>query len=169
MRAHVLRREQRLPAPPEEVFPFFADARNLEAITPPWLGFRVTTPGPIPMRAGTLISYRLRLHGIPVSWHTRIEAWDPPHRFVDHQLRGPYRLWHHTHTFAPDGRGGTIMRDEVRYRLPLGVLGAIAHLLFVRRDLRRIFDFRHATVARRITATAAVVVDPGNGLPSFRK
>ena len=104
---HTLRREQRLPGPPEEVFPFFADAGNLEAITPPWLRLRVVTPRPIEMRAGALIEYRLALHGLPIRWLTRIEEWVPGVRFVDAQLTGPYRLWHHTHEFAPDGAGGT--------------------------------------------------------------
>jgi len=147
---HTLVREQVLPGPPEEVFPFFADAGNLEAITPPWLSFAVTTPRPIEMRTGALIEYRLRLHGVPVRWRTRIESFDPPHTFVDVQVSGPYKLWHHTHVFEPDGRGGTIMRDRVRYALPFGPLGALAHLMFVRRDLRRIFDFRQKTVARRL-------------------
>jgi ligand-binding SRPBCC domain-containing protein len=150
MRIHVLEREQRIAAPPEEVFPFFEDAHNLEAITPPFLGFRVVTPAPIEMREGARIEYRLRLHGIPLRWRTRIELFDPPQVFVDAQTAGPYRLWHHTHVFEPDGRGGTIMRDRVRYALPFGPLGAVAHLLFVRRDLRRIFDFRQQTVARRL-------------------
>jgi ligand-binding SRPBCC domain-containing protein len=106
MRVHVLEREQRLPSPPEEVFAFFADARNLEAITPPLLRFRVRTPEPIAMGAGTLLKYRLRLHGVPVGWTTVIADWEPPQRFVDVQVRGPYALWHHTHTFAADGGGG---------------------------------------------------------------
>ncbi len=147
---HTLRREQRLPGTPDDVFPFFADAGNLEAITPPWLAFRVVTPTPIEMRAGTLIEYRLKLHGVPVRWRTRIAVWDPPRRFVDVQIDGPYRLWHHTHDFEPDGRGGTIMRDRVRYALPFGPFGAIAHALFVKRDLRRIFDFRHDKSAAKI-------------------
>ena len=147
----MLERAQRLAGAPEDVFPFFADARNLERITPGWLGFRVLTPG-VEMRAGALIEYRLRLHGVPLRWRTRIEVWEPPHRFVDRQLSGPYRLWHHTHTFEPDGAGGTVMRDVVRYALPLGPLGALAHRLFVRRDLARIFDFRHAAVRRVLTA-----------------
>ena len=147
MSVHVLERTQRLAEPPERVFPFFADPLNLETITPPWLGFRVVTPGPIEMRVGALIDYRLRLHGVPVSWHTRIDAWEPPHRFVDRQLRGPYRLWVHEHAFAPDG-GGTLMRDRVTYALPLGPIGRLAHIAFVRRDLRRIFEFRHREVAR---------------------
>ena len=98
------------------------------------------------MRAGTFLSYRLRLHGVPIRWDTRIAEWDPPHRFVDVQLRGPYRLWHHTHTFAPDGDGGTVMRDVVRYAIGFGPFGALAHALVVQRDLARIFDFRAAKV-----------------------
>jgi ligand-binding SRPBCC domain-containing protein len=147
VRTRRLERAQRLPGTPEDVFAFFSDAQNLERITPPWLRFEVLTPGPLRLREGTLLEYRLRLHGMPVRWLTRIEAWDPPHRFVDAQVRGPYRLWHHTHTFAPDG-DGTLMRDTVRYALPLGPLGALAHAAFVRRDLARIFDFRRETVAR---------------------
>jgi ligand-binding SRPBCC domain-containing protein len=145
---HVLQREQVLPGSPEEVFPFFADARNLEAITPPLLRFEVVTPDPIEMGVGTLIQYRLRLHGVPVQWLTSIQAWDPPHRFVDVQVRGPYALWHHTHTFEPH-RDGTLMRDVVRYAIGFGPLGALAHRLFVRRDVAAIFDFRRAELAAR--------------------
>ena len=152
LRLHVLRREQRLPGTPDEVFPFFADALNLEAITPPWLGFRVVTPEPVEMRPGALIEYRLKLRGLPLSWLTRIDEWVPGERFVDLQLAGPYALWHHTHEFAPDGDGGTVMRDTVRYALPFGPVGALAHRVLVRRDLAAIFDFRHAEVARRLTA-----------------
>jgi ligand-binding SRPBCC domain-containing protein len=152
---HVLRREQRLPGPPEAVFPFFADAGNLEAITPDWLSFRIVTPRPIEMRVGALIEYRLRLHGVPVSWLTRIEEWDADPvrpRFVDAQLTGPYRLWHHTHEFEPDGAGGTIMRDTVRYALPYGPFGEIARRLLVARDLEAIFDHRTQAVAAGLTS-----------------
>jgi hypothetical protein len=146
---HTLEREQVLAMPPARAFDFFADALNLEAITPPWLHFALETPAPIDMRPGTLIRYRLRLHGLPVRWLTRIEAWDPGHRFEDVQLRGPYRLWRHSHTFAAHERG-TLMRDRVDYALPLGPLGEAAHALVVRRDLRRIFDYRATAVARRL-------------------
>ncbi|MDP8944116.1 MAG: SRPBCC family protein [Actinomycetota bacterium] len=156
---HLLEREQWLPRAPEEVFPFFADALNLEAITPSWLRFRVVTPAPIEMRAGALIDYRLRLRGVSVAWHTRIEAWEPPRRFVDRQLRGPYRHWVHTHSFRPEA-GGTVMRDAVAYGLPLGPLGELAHAAFVRRDLERIFAFRHAEVARRLAAGDTAAVRP---------
>ena len=148
MRTHILQREQRLRGTPEDVFGFFGDARNLEAITPPFLGFRVVTPDPIEMRVGTLIQYRLRLHGVPVNWLTTIQAWEPPHRFVDVQLRGPYALWHHTHDLRADG-DGTIMRDTVRYAIGFGPLGDLAHRLLVRRDVEAIFAFRHEAVAAR--------------------
>ena len=148
MKLHTLTQEQRLPGPPEEVFAFFADAFNLERITPPWLSFRIATPGPIEMGPGTLIEYRLRLHRIPIRWLTRIEEWEPGRRFVDVQVRGPYRAWHHTHEFEPDGADGTLVRDTVRYALPFGPLGAAAHRLFVARDLRTIFDYRFASVSK---------------------
>jgi ligand-binding SRPBCC domain-containing protein len=143
---HLLLREQVVPGAPRDVFEFYADAANLERITPGWLGFRIVTSSPIEMAPGTLIEYRLKLHRVPVRWLTRIETWEPGKRFVDVQVQGPYRLWHHTHVFEPDGRGGTLMRDRVRYALPLGPLGAIANVAFVRRDLRRIFDYRQRAV-----------------------
>jgi hypothetical protein len=147
MAIHVLHREQLLARPPQALFPFFGDALNLEAITPPWLGFRVVTPEPIEMGVGTLIEYRLRLHGVPIHWRTTIAVWDPPRRFVDVQLSGPYRMWHHTHDFEP-AQGGTLMRDTVRYALPFGAIGELAHRLVVRRDLERIFDFRREALRR---------------------
>jgi len=142
VQTHLLARAQVLGRPPDEAFDFFADAHNLEAITPPWLDFRIATVDPIEMAFGTLIEYRLRLHRVPIRWLTRIEAWEPGRRFVDVQLRGPYRFWHHTHTFEPHG-DGTLMRDTVRYGLPLD----LAHPL-VRRDLRRIFDYRATSVSK---------------------
>jgi ligand-binding SRPBCC domain-containing protein len=143
---YVLRRRQILPASPADVFPFFADAQNLERITPPWLRFEVLTPEPIAMRTGTVVQYRLRLHGLPLRWTARIEDWQEGRAFVDRQIRGPYRLWHHRHEFEPHP-GGTLVRDHVRYALPLGPLGALAHRLAVRRDLDRIFAFRAAAVS----------------------
>jgi ligand-binding SRPBCC domain-containing protein len=141
----LLSREQWIERPIEDVFAFHSDASNLERITPPWLQFSVITAAPITMRAGTVIDYRLRWHVFPLRWTTRIEVWDPPHRFVDIQLRGPYRLWHHTHTFE-ERHGGTLIRDEVRYQLPLGCLGNALHRLRIRRDLESIFDDRAARV-----------------------
>jgi ligand-binding SRPBCC domain-containing protein len=147
----VLEREQFLAASPEQVFSFFADALNLEEITPPLLGFQVLTPKPIPMRIGTVIQYRLRLHGVPLRWLTSIQDWDAPRRFVDVQLKGPYALWHHTHEFTPAANGATSMRDTVRYALPFGALGELTHGL-VKRDLCSIFDFRAEAVARLVSA-----------------
>jgi ligand-binding SRPBCC domain-containing protein len=164
MTVRVLERSQRLALSAEEAFAFYADARNLEALTPPWLGFRVVTPGTIEMREGALIEYRLRLHGLPVRWRTRIDAWEPPLRFVDRQLSGPYALWEHTHTFEPDGDDAVIIRDRVRYALPLGPLGSLAHALVVRRDLERIFDFRREAVRRllRPARSEAAAAAPGS-------
>ncbi len=138
MREFTFQTELWLPRPRGDVFPFFAEARNLETITPPWLNFEVLTPAPIALRPGALIDYRIRVHGWPLRWRTEITAWEPPHRFVDVQLRGPYTLWHHAHTFE-DRDGGTLCRDDVRYR-PRG--GALVHWLFVRRDVQRIFAYR---------------------------
>jgi ligand-binding SRPBCC domain-containing protein len=152
MAIHVLKREQFLPRPPQAVFPFFGDALNLEAITPPWLGFRVVTPESIDMAPGTLIEYRLRLHGVRLRWRTTIAVWDPPRRFVDVQLSGPYRMWHHTHDFSPTSDGGTVMTDTVRYAMPYGPLGALAHRVLVRRDVERIFDYRAQAVPARLTS-----------------
>jgi ligand-binding SRPBCC domain-containing protein len=151
VRLHRLDREQTLPRPPDEVFDFFSQARNLELITPPWLGFEVLEAEPEPMRQGTLISYRLKLHGVPLRWQSRIEEWKPGRAFVDMQVRGPYRVWRHRHEFEelPDG-GGTVVRDRVDYALPLGPLGRLAHAAFVRRDLGRIFDFRREAVERML-------------------
>ena len=132
-----------LPRPPEEVFHFYADAFNLERLTPPWLRFQVNTPPPIAMVAGVEIDYRLRLKGVPLSWRSRITAWEPPFRFVDEQVRGPYRRWVHEHTFTPRD-GGTLVRDLVEYDM-LG--GWLVDRLIVRRDLSRIFAYRQQRLA----------------------
>jgi ligand-binding SRPBCC domain-containing protein len=137
--------EQLLPQPRAEIFPFFADAANLEALTPPWVNFHIVTPQPIEMRVGALIDYRLRIHGLPVRWRTRITAWEPPFRFIDEQLHGPYRLWVHEHTFEPHAQG-TLARDHVQYA-PLG--GALINRLFVRRDIERIFAYRAEALRRQ--------------------
>jgi ligand-binding SRPBCC domain-containing protein len=142
---HHLYREQLVDRSGEDVFGFFAQAANLERLTPPWLGFSLATPEPVQMGVGTLIEYRLHLHRVPLRWISRIELWEPGRAFVDVQVKGPYRLWHHRHEFQPAG-GATLVRDHVSYALPLGPLGEIAHSLFVERDLSRIFAFRHTAV-----------------------
>ncbi|MBC8001018.1 MAG: SRPBCC family protein [Opitutaceae bacterium] len=142
MRIFEFNAELWLPRSPEEIFPFFADAYNLEKITPGWLRFEVLTPRPVTMRPGALIDYRIRLRGLPMSWRTEICVWEPPFRFVDQQLRGPYRQWIHEHRFESSG-GGTLCRDHVRYAV-LG--GALVNKLFVRRDVERIFAHRQKTL-----------------------
>ena len=153
MRERLLEREQTLDADAERAFGFFSRAENLEAITPPWLRFRITSPTPIEMHQGALIRYRLALRRVPISWLTRIEEWEPPHRFVDAQLRGPYALWHHTHTFEAIDAGRTRMQDTVRYAQRFGPAGELAQRLFVQRDLERIFDFRRDAIAQLLAAS----------------
>jgi ligand-binding SRPBCC domain-containing protein len=140
-----LERSQLIPRPQHEVFAFFADAANLERLTPDFLRFQIETPLPMEMRAGALIDYRLTLMGLPVRWRTRISSWEPPQRFCDDQERGPYALWHHVHEFEAMG-DQTRMSDRVDYRLPLGPLGTLAHVLSVRRMLERIFDHRRSVI-----------------------
>lgn len=155
MAIHHLRREQRIAQPLGRVFAFFSDAANLDKITPPWLGFEMVTPGPVEMATGTRIAYRVRWRFVKIRWLTEIVEWNPPHRFVDVQLRGPYAEWHHTHEFAPDG-DGTRITDVVRYRLPLGIVGEVAHRLAVSRDLADIFDYRMQLV-NKLMSTCPVV------------
>lgn len=138
MRIREFTRRTWLPRPVAEIFPFFADAANLELLTPPWLNFRVLSPRPIQIRLGSLIDYRIRVHGIPFRWQSEITALDPPHRFVDEQCRGPYRFWRHEHKFAEQD-GGSAILDTVCYAIPFDFL---THRLFVRPDLECIFDFR---------------------------
>ncbi len=146
MKLHALERRQFIPRPIEEVFAFFSRAENLETMTPPFLNFRILSVDPPELRRGTRIYYRLALHGlIPMRWTSEITRWEPPFGFVDEQVSGPYRVWHHEHRFDSSG-GGTDMCDRVEYALPLGPLGVVAHGLLVHRDLKCIFDFR----ARRI-------------------
>lgn len=145
MRGYELRTEIRLPRPREEIFAFFADAGNLQAITPPWLHFRILTPMPLELKQGARLDYRLRLHGFPLRWKTEITVWDPPNRFVDEQIQGPYRLWVHEHTFE-EVEGGTRVTDHVLYAVPFG---ALAHWLLVDRDVRAIFQYRAERLAER--------------------
>jgi ligand-binding SRPBCC domain-containing protein len=140
-----LRQRQLVRRPVSEVFAFFSRPENLERLTPKTLGFRILTPSPIAMKEGAVIDYAIRIVGVPVRWTTLIALYEPPHRFIDIQQKGPYASWHHTHTFAetPDG---TLITDEVRYAMPYGLLGRIAHTLFVARQLAYIFRERSYTI-----------------------
>jgi len=142
---YTFRQEQWISRPLEEVFAFFADAGNLEEITPPWLGFKILSMSSDSIAEGTEIRYRLQLHRIPIHWRTEIRRWNPPYRFVDVQRSGPYRLWHHTHRFEAHG-DQTRMIDVVRYVLPFGVLGRIAHAVKVQRDVKQIFEYRRQRI-----------------------
>jgi ligand-binding SRPBCC domain-containing protein len=145
MDTHEFQSEIWLPRPVDEVFAFFADPTNLDAITPAWLNFQMVTPGPIKMRVGTLLDYRLRVRGFPVRWRSRITGWEPPHGFVDEQVRGPYRLWIHEHNFELRD-AGTLVRDYVRYAIPFDLL---LHKFVVRPDLDRIFSYRAESLGHR--------------------
>ena len=145
MTVYKLHRELYVSRPLPEVFEFFSRAENLERLTPPWMMFRVLTPGPIEMTEGTTIAYALRVRGIPLRWLTLIERWNPPFEFVDIQTKGPYSLWRHTHRFS-EIDGGTLIVDTVEYAMPLGVLGRLIHRIQVAEDLSLIFDYREQVV-----------------------
>lgn len=161
MQTDILEREQFIPASIEEVFAPFADAANLQAITPPWLHFRIVSSLPEKVQTGARIAYWLRLHGMPIRWTTRIVAWNPPYQFVDVQTGGPFALWCHRHTFE-SVPGGTIARDRVEYRIGFGMAGRLMHRLLVRRDLDRIFAYRQEAILDLIEMSAAT----GPGAPT---
>lgn len=143
---HTLRRTTFLPGELADVFAFFGNPRNLETITPPWLGFRITSASDQTVRQGTRIRYRLKLHGIPMSWESRITEYEVNSHFADEQITGPYARWYHRHSFRTVA-GGVEMTDEVDYRLPFGPLGRFVHWLIVRHQLRSIFDYRTQVIA----------------------
>lgn len=148
METYTLERTQIIHLSLADTFAFFADAQNLERLTPPALRFCVLTPPPIKMAAGTLIDYQLSLYGLPFKWRTLIETWEPGRRFVDRQINGPYSLWHHTHTFEELGPRRVLMKDLVRYRVEWGPLGWLAHAALVRRSVNDIFDYRSQAVEK---------------------
>ncbi len=147
MRIRTLTTEQWLPQSIETVFNFFGDASNLERLTPPWLRFRILTPAPIAMGKGTLLDYRIRWRWLPLRWRTEITVWEPPHRFIDQQIRGPYRLWNHEHSFE-ERDGGTLCRDRVHYAIPGWLLEPLLHFMVVGPDAARIFAFRRARMQK---------------------
>jgi ligand-binding SRPBCC domain-containing protein len=140
MKLYTLFHEQLIHRPLDETFSFFADPKNLEAITPPWLRFEIVS-APAKLQTGSEIVYRLKWHGLPMTWKTNIEVWSPPFTFVDVQTSGPYSLWRHTHRFIARGQD-TMVTDQVDYALPLGLMGQLAHALKVRRDIAGIFKYR---------------------------
>ena len=145
MRIHTLHKEQFIRRSLQEVFSFFEKPENLARITPPWLGFRIITPSPVPMHKGIIIEYSIRVMGRRMRWKSLISEYEPPVRFVDEQASGPYAFWSHTHTFITVD-GGTLVTDNVRYALPLGVLGSVVHSLVVRRQLEHIFSYRAGVI-----------------------
>ncbi len=156
-RERVLSQEVWLPRPRADVFRFFADAGNLDALTPPWMSFTIVTPRPIDMREGAVIDYRLRIRGVPIHWRTLITRWEPPHCFIDEQVKGPYLQWIHEHTFeecvGPDAaRMGTTCRDSIRYK---HIGGPVAQALMVGPDLARVFAYRTLRLQELFTAVTA--------------
>ena len=148
MKYYELDVEQFIDQPVEKVFEFFSRPENLEEITPPRLGFTIMTPSPIPMEKGSLIDYTIRILGFPVHWRTLITSYDPPNGFVDEQIKGPYVLWHLKHSFKNEN-GGTIIRDTVRYAVPLGIIGRFLNLIWIRKDLKDIFAYRRNFIANK--------------------
>jgi ligand-binding SRPBCC domain-containing protein len=148
MKVYALKRMITVPAPLDEVFTFFSQPENLETITPPSMQMTFLTPSPAPMHVGSTIDYLICVQKVPLRWTTSIPEYDPPYRFVDVQLRGPYSFWHHTHTFEMT-RGGTLIYDEVRYAMPFGPLGRLVHWLKVRHDLDYIFEYRTSAIEER--------------------
>ena len=146
MAEYIFKTLQEIDLPRAEVFEFFSNAENLERITPPELGFNIITELPIDIKKGTLIDYKLSLHGFPIKWRTEITHWDPPFEFIDMQLRGPYKQWIHLHRFTEPEPGKTLMEDEVRYRLPFEPVGDIAQFL-ISGQIKNIFDYRQKVVS----------------------
>lgn len=166
MKIYELTSELVVAKPIETVFAFFARPENLQWITPPWVRFAIVTPRPIPMHPGSVIDYTLRIRKVPARWTTVITDYDPPHGFVDLQLRGPYAYWHHTHTFVAEGNN-TIVRDHVRYAMPFGPLGRLVHSFMVRNDVQKIFDYRAQAIARHfLDDTGGGGAQPGS--PALR-
>jgi ligand-binding SRPBCC domain-containing protein len=155
MKTYTFKAEQVVNAPLAQCFDFFSKAENLEKITPPLLHFHIITPLPIVLKKGALIDYKLKVHGVPMKWRTLIEEWQPNTKFVDTQLRGPYKLWHHTHEFESiDGGKKTLMHDTVNYALPFGFLGRLVHPILVKPDIDKIFAHRRKVIEEMFTTRA---------------
>lgn len=159
-----LEAQQLVAEPRGQLFEFFSDAFQLERLTPPWLHFSVATPKPITITAGTLIDYKLRVHGLPMRWRSKISVWEPPAQFVDEQVKGPYRSWHHRHVFE-EVEGGTLVRDIVHYRVPFAFLTDV----LVKRDLDQIFRYRREAMSRIFTVPDAEPSSSDRTLTSLRR
>jgi ligand-binding SRPBCC domain-containing protein len=146
-KSYILTTECLIGKPQAELFSFFAEAGNLQLLTPSWLNFKILTPLPVIMKQGTIIDYRLRLTGIPFGWRTEITVWDPPLRFVDTQVRGPYAAWIHEHRFEQKN-GNTLVTDRVEYQIPGLIAGDILHILLIKQQLRQIFTYRQQVIQR---------------------
>ena len=150
MKIYELNVSHQVNAPIEEVFDFFSKPENLSKITPAKMGFNVLTPSPIKMQRGALIEYTIRVFGFPLRWRTLITAYEPPKKFVDEQLKGPYSFWHHTHTFEPNN-DGVLISDVIKYSIPLGILGRALHYIWIRNDLNRVFNYRKEVIDKIFT------------------
>lgn len=146
MEPYIFKAEQTINASLKETFDFFSKAENLEKLTPPILRFEILTQLPIQIVQGTIIDYKIKLRGVPIKWKTVIEVWEPQVKFVDNQLKGPFKLWHHTHEFKSLGENKTLMKDTVRYLLPFGILGQLVHPLLVKPDVEKIFAYRNTVI-----------------------
>ncbi len=145
MNYYNLHQTQFINKPISEVFYFFSMPENLEVITPRYLNFRIKTPSPVKMESGSIIDYKIKLRGIPFTWSSLISEYNPPYKFIDEQVRGPYAYWHHTHIFS-ETKGGTLIEDIVKYSIPFGLVGQLAHFLFIKSDLKNIFQHRFNTI-----------------------
>ena len=134
-----------IPEKKDRVFSFFSEAKNLERITPAWLNFRILYQSTSEIQEGTVFRYKLKIHGIPCGWETRIENWNPPHSFVDTQTRGPYKKWHHTHEFVSKGQH-TLMTDRVEYILPFGYFVQLLATKWVQKNVEAIFSYRKVAI-----------------------
>lgn len=147
MKTYTFQSKTELNAGIDDVFEFFSNAKNLQKLTPPWLNFKMITPPTGAVQSGTTIGYKLKVHALPIHWLTLIEHWEPPRRFIDVQLKGPYKIWKHEHRFESLG-DKTIMYDTVEYALPFGILGQLAHSLLVKKDVQSIFDYRTEAISK---------------------
>lgn len=149
MKIYEIKVKQKLNSNIENVFNFFSKPINLAKITPKRLGFRIITPLPIEMKSGTIIDYYIKIFSLPIRWRTIITNYEYPSQFIDQQLKGPYSFWHHTHTFE-ETENGTIIKDQIRYVVPFGLLGRILNYLWIKRDLKNIFEYRKEKIKELI-------------------